>query len=76
MIDHAQLCQFRKSLSSVQQVNLLVYILHHLNRSGLLGDNILHGIDSTELANDHNSVFIIVFLIFMVLFRKTPHTET
>lgn len=52
MIDHTQLCQFRKSLSFVQQVNLLVYILHHFNRSGLLGDNILHGIDSTELAND------------------------
>lgn len=52
MIDHTQLCQFRKSLSFVQQVNLLVYILHHFNRSGLFGDNILHGIDSTELAND------------------------
>ena len=51
MIDHTQLCQFRKSLSFVQQVNLLVYILHHFNRSGLLGDNILHGVDSTELAN-------------------------
>ena len=52
MIDHTQLCKFRSSLTFVQQVNLLVYILHHFFQSGLLGDNILHGIDSTELASD------------------------
>ncbi len=52
MIDHTQLCKFRSSLSFVQQVNLLVYIMHHFNQSGLLSDNILHGIDSTELAID------------------------
>ena len=52
MIDHTQLSKFRSSLSFIQQVNLLVYILHHFNQSGLLGDNILHGIDSTELASD------------------------
>jgi len=52
MIDHSQLSKFRSSLSFVQQVNLLVYFLHHFSQSGLLGDNILHGIDSTELAND------------------------
>ncbi len=52
MIDHTQLSKFRNSLSFVQQVNLLVYILHHFNKSGLLGDNILHGIDSTELVSD------------------------
>jgi hypothetical protein len=52
MIDHTQLSKFRSSLSFTQQVNLLVYILHHFNKSGLLGDNILHGIDSTELASD------------------------
>ena len=52
MIDHTQLSKFRSSLSFGQQVNLLVYILHHFNQSGLLGDAILHGIDSTELAND------------------------
>jgi hypothetical protein len=52
MIDHTQLSKFRKSLTFVQQVNLLVYILHHFKQSGLLGDNILHGVDSTELAND------------------------
>ncbi len=51
MIDHTQLCKFRSGLSFVQQINLLVYILHHFKQSGLLGDCHLHGIDSTELAN-------------------------
>jgi hypothetical protein len=52
MIDHSQLSKFRSSLSFSQQINLLVYILHHFYQSGLLGDHVLHGIDSTELAND------------------------
>lgn len=51
MIDHTQLCKFRSSLSFIQQINLLVYFLHHFKQSGLLGDCHLHGIDSTELAN-------------------------
>ena len=51
MIDHTQLSKFRRSLTFVQQINLLVYVLHHFNQSGLLGDNILHGVDSTELAS-------------------------
>lgn len=38
-------------LSFTQQVNLMVYILHHFKQSGLLGDCHLHGVDSTELAN-------------------------
>jgi hypothetical protein len=52
MIDHSRLSKFRSSISFVQQVNILVYILYHFFKSGLLGDNKLHGIDSTELAND------------------------
>lgn len=52
MIDHSQLSKFRSGLSFVQQVNLLVYVLHHFKQSGLLGDCHLHGVDSTELAND------------------------
>jgi hypothetical protein len=52
MIDHTRLCQFRRSLSFAQQVNLLVYMLYHCNQSGLLGDTIIHSVDSTELAND------------------------
>lgn len=54
-IDHTQLSQFRRSLSFSQVVNLIVYILHHFNQSGLLGDCVLYGIDSTELANDCKS---------------------
>jgi len=52
MIDHTQLCKFRSGLSFVQQVNLLVYFIHHFKQSGLLDDCHLHRIDSTELAND------------------------
>ncbi len=55
MIDHSQLSKFRSSLSFPQQINLLVYILHHFYQSGLLGDCVLHGVDSTELANDCRS---------------------
>ncbi len=54
IIDHTQLCQFRRDITFVQQVNLLVYILHHFQQSGRLGDCLLHGVDSTELANDCN----------------------
>jgi hypothetical protein len=52
MIDHTQLSKFRNALSSVQRINLLVYILYHFNKSGIIGNNILHGVDSTELASD------------------------
>jgi hypothetical protein len=52
MIDHTELSKFRNGLTFTQQVNLLVYILYHFNQSGLLGNHILHGVDSTELAND------------------------
>jgi len=52
MIHHTELSKFRNSLTFTQQVNLLVYMLHHFNKSGLLGNHILHGVDSTELAND------------------------
>ena len=51
MIDHTQLSQFRSSLSFTQMVNLLVYVLHHFHHSGLLDECVLHGVDSTELAN-------------------------
>lgn len=51
-IDHTQLCKFRTRLTFVQQINLLVYFLHHFYKSDLLGDCTLCGVDSTELAND------------------------
>jgi len=52
LIDHTRLSKFRSCLSFVQQINLLVYILHYFYKSGLLGDCVVHGIDSTELTND------------------------
>jgi hypothetical protein len=52
MIDHTRLSKFRSGLSFVQQVNLLVYFLHHFHQSGLLGDTVVHAVDSTELASD------------------------
>lgn len=52
MIDHTQLSHFRSALIFNQMINLTVYLLHHFFKSGLLGDNVLHGVDSTELANE------------------------
>lgn len=52
MIDHTELSKFRSGLTFSQLVNLMVYMLHHFYQSGLLGDCVIHGIDSTELAND------------------------
>jgi len=52
IIDHTQLSKFRAQLSFAQMMNLTVYIVYHFYRSGLLGKCILHGVDSTELAND------------------------
>lgn len=53
MIDHTQLSQFRSSLSFSQNINLLTYILYHTMRTGMLQNCSLHGVDSTELANDN-----------------------
>ncbi len=52
MIDHTMLSKFRSGLTFVQQINLLVYVLHYFNQAGLIGDCHLHGVDSTELANE------------------------
>ena len=51
-IDHTELSKFRSGLTFSQLVNLMVYILHHFYQSDLLGDCVIHGIDSTELANE------------------------
>jgi len=52
IVDHSQLSKFRSSLTFTQMVNVTVYILYHFYQQGLLGECILHGIDSTELANE------------------------
>jgi hypothetical protein len=53
IIDHTELCHFRRDLKFSQLVNILVYILHHFYGSGLLENCVLHGVDSTEIANDN-----------------------
>lgn len=50
--DHTQLSHFRTDVSFVQMVNLLVYILHLFFQGGVLGERLIHAIDSTEIAND------------------------
>jgi len=50
MISHIQLCQFRGSLTFTQLVNLTVYILYQVRERGLLGQGLVHCVDSSELA--------------------------
>jgi len=52
MISHVQMSQFRTGLTFRQLVNLTVYILYHFKQCGFLDDNLLHCVDSTELAVD------------------------
>lgn len=56
IIDHTLLSKFRASLSFSQLVNLLVYILFLFKRAGFLKDNMIHGIDSTELSSMDQSL--------------------
>jgi len=52
MISHIQLCQFRAGMSFTQLVNLMVYILYQAREHGLLGQGLIHCVDSSELAVD------------------------
>ncbi len=52
IIDHTQLSHFRTGMSVVQMVNLLVYILHLFFEGGVLGERLVHEVDSTDIAND------------------------
>lgn len=56
MISHVQMSQFRTSLSFRQLVNLMVYILYHVKKSGLLDKGNIHCVDSTELAIDRQEL--------------------
>ena len=50
-IDHTQLCHFRRGLSTTQMVNLTVYMMHLLVKSGMISHPFrICGIDSTDLA--------------------------
>ena len=53
IIHHTQLSHFRSSLKYHQTVNLLIYILHHFYQAGLMDGCVVHGVDSTEIANDN-----------------------
>jgi hypothetical protein len=50
MFSHIQMCQFRGSLTFTQLVNLTVYILYQVREHGLLGQGLVHCVDSSELA--------------------------
>jgi hypothetical protein len=52
LIDHTQLSHFRADLTFVQMVNLVVYILHLFFAGGIMGEQLIHEVDSTEIAND------------------------
>jgi len=53
-IDHTELSHFRSSLTFTQLMNIMVYILCHLHKSGCLENTVVHGIDSTELPSEIN----------------------
>ncbi|MDZ7760820.1 MAG: hypothetical protein U5L00_11255 [Desulfovermiculus sp.] len=49
IIDHTVLSKFRSGLQFHQLVNILVYIICIFRNSGFINDNILYGIDSTDI---------------------------
>jgi hypothetical protein len=53
-IHHSVLSHFRSSLSFTNLMNILVYILHYLHKSGCLENSVVHAIDSTELPSEIN----------------------
>ncbi|MCD6533309.1 MAG: hypothetical protein J7L25_04450 [Deltaproteobacteria bacterium] len=57
-IDHARLSRFRTNMTFKQQINILVYFLHHFYKSDLLGGCTLCAVDSAELANDCKVPFV------------------
>jgi len=52
--DHTELCHFRNGLCFTQLMNVLVYFLHHLYKSGCLENAVIHGVDSSELPSEIN----------------------
>jgi hypothetical protein len=53
-VDHTELCHFRLGLRFNQLMNILVYFLYHLYKSGCLENTVIHGVDSTELPSEIN----------------------
>lgn len=59
-LSHAQLSQFRSSLTFTQLVNLTVYILYHLQSHGYFSEDSIHCVDSTELAIDRQQLLAVL----------------
>ena len=55
-IHHVQLSQFRSQLTFSQMINLMNYVLYLFQESAILGDQVIHCIDSTELAVDNQQL--------------------
>jgi len=60
MISHVQLSQFRTNLTFLQMINITSYILYLFLKSGILGDRVVHCIDSTELTADNQELLATV----------------
>ncbi len=52
---HSRLSTFRSELTFEQRINLMVYLAHHFFASGRLGEQVMHTIDSTDVAAPINS---------------------
>jgi hypothetical protein len=60
MLSHVQMCQFRAGLTFSQLVNLMVYVLYHLRERGILGEDSIHCVDSTELAVERQQLLAVL----------------
>jgi len=72
LLDHTQLSHFRTDMSFVQMVNLLVYILDLFFRGGVLGERLIHAVDSTEIANESFRPLASLEILTITQISKTP----
>lgn len=56
MIDHTQLSKFRNSLQYHNLINILVFVIYLFKKDGHLENGLIHGIDSTDLAINEQSL--------------------
>ena len=55
MCDHSTLSSFRSSLTFEMRVNLMVFMAYHFMGAGHVGENAVHMIDSTDVAEPINN---------------------
>ena len=55
MCDHSTLSTFRSSLTFEMRVNLMVYLMHLFFESGHLSEQLVHMVDSTDVATKVNN---------------------